>query len=60
MCDSWNNSIINIMNTNGGNLAEWSALRTPNPAVPGSSPALATYWIRSRWSRVQILGHTCK
>ena len=26
----------------GGSVAEWSARRTRNPAVPGSSPALAT------------------
>ena len=32
----------------GGGVAEWSARQTPNPAVPGSSPALATYWICSR------------
>ena len=25
-----------------GSVAEWSACRTRNPAVPGSSPALAT------------------
>ena len=25
-------------------MAEWSARRTRNPAVPGSSPALATSW----------------
>ena len=30
-------------------VAEWSECRTRNPAVPGSSPALATCWI-------QILG----
>ena len=39
---------------------EWSARRTRNPAVPGSSPALATCWICARSSRVQILGHACK
>ena len=33
---------------------------TRNPAVPGSSPALATCWICSRSFRVQILGHACK
>ena len=38
-------------------MAEWSAHRTRSPAVPGSSPALATCWICSRSSRVQILGH---
>ena len=37
-------------------VAEWSECRTRNPAVPGSSPALATCWIFSRSSRVQILG----
>ena len=26
-------------------MAKWSARRTRNPAVPGSSPALATVWI---------------
>ena len=44
----------------GGSVAEWSALRTRNPAVPGLSPARATCWICSRSSRVQILGHACK
>ena len=44
----------------GGSVAEWSARRTRNPTVPGSSPALATCWICARSSRVQILGHTCK
>ena len=39
---------------------EWSARRTRNPVVPGSSPALDTCWICSRLSRVQILGHACK
>ena len=34
----------------GGSLAEWSARRTRNPAVPDSSPALATCWICSRSS----------
>ena len=41
-------------------MAEWSARRTRNPAVPGSSPALATCWICVLSSRVQILGHACK
>ena len=41
-------------------VAEWSARRTRNPAVPGSSPALATCWICARSSQVQILGHVCK
>ena len=36
-------------------MAEWSARRTRNPALPGSSPALAGSWICSRSSRVQIL-----
>ena len=44
----------------GGSVAEWSARRTRNPAVPGSSPALATCWICVLSSRVQILGHACK
>ena len=43
-----------------GSVAVWSARRTCNPAVPGSSPALATCWICSWSSRVQILGHACK
>ena len=43
-----------------GSVAEWSARRTRNPVVPGSSPALATCWICSRSSRAQILGHACK
>ena len=43
-----------------GSVAEWSARRTRNPVVPGSSPALDTCWICSRLSRVQILGHACK
>ena len=37
---------------NEGSVAEWSARRTRNPAVPGSSPALATCWICARSSRV--------
>ena len=37
-----------MMNYAGGRVAEWSARRTRNPAVPGSSrPALATCWICS-------------
>ena len=44
----------------GGSVAEWSARRTRNPAVPGSSPTLATCWICTRSSQVQILGHACK
>ena len=32
----------------GGSVAEWWARWTSNPAVPGSSPALATCWICSR------------
>ena len=39
---------------------KWSARRTHNQAIPGSSPALATCWICSWSSQVQILGHTCK
>ena len=38
----------------------WSARRTRNLVVPGSSPALATCWICSRSSRVQILGPACR
>ena len=37
----------------GGRVAKWSARRTRNPAVAGSSPALATCWICARSSRVQ-------
>ena len=44
----------------GDSVAEWSARRTRNPAVLGSSPALATSWICSRSYRVQILGLACK
>ena len=43
-----------------GSVTEWSERRTRNPAVPGSSPALATCWICTRSSWVQILGHACK
>ena len=45
-----------------GSVAEWQARRTRYPAVPGSSPALASCWI-CPWSfRVPILaiGHACK
>ena len=41
-------------------MAKWLAHRTRNPAVPGASPALATCWICSRPTRVQIYGHACK
>ena len=44
----------------GSSVAECSARRTRNPAVPGLSTALATCWICARSSRVQFLGHTCK
>ena len=44
----------------GGSVTEWSERRTRNPAAPGSSPALATCWISTPSSWVQILGHTCK
>ena len=47
----------------GGNVAEWSACRTRNPAIPGSSPALITTWIYlfpARLPRIQILGHASK
>ena len=40
-------------------MARWSARRTRNPAVSGSSPALATCWICSLSSRVQIFGLAC-
>ena len=39
-------------------VAEWTARRTRNSAVPGPCPALATCWICSRLSGVQNLGHT--
>ena len=42
----------------GGSVAEGSARLTHSLVVPGSSPALASYWICSWWSQVQILGHT--
>ena len=35
-------------------MAEWSARRTRNPAVPGSSPALINRWICSRWSNFKF------
>ena len=46
----------------GGRLAEWSAHQARDPAALGSSLALATCWICSRLSLVQILGYpyTCK
>ena len=34
-------------------MAEWSARRPGSPAVPVSSPALATCWICSRSSRAE-------
>ena len=34
--------LYNHVGRQGGSVAEWSARRTRNPAVPGSSPALAT------------------
>ena len=46
--------------TTGGSVVEWSARQTRSPAAPGSSPSLATCWICSWSSRVQILGHACK
>ena len=41
-------------------MAEWSVRQMCNPVVLGSSPALATCWICSRSSRVQLLGYACK
>ena len=41
-------------------MAEWSACRTRNQAAPSSSSTLATCWICSWSSCVQILGHVCK
>ena len=40
-------------------MAEWSVCEAHNPAVAGASPALATCWIYSWSSRVQILGYAC-
>ena len=37
--------MIEIIKIYGGSVAEWSARRTRNPVVPGSSPALTTSWI---------------
>ena len=34
--------ILLVYQLKGGSVAEWSACRTRNPAVPGSSPALTT------------------
>ena len=51
---------VAVVKFNGGSVAEWSARQTRNLAVPGSSPALATCWICSRSSRVQILDHAYK
>ena len=34
-----------MMNYAGGSVAEWSARRARNPAVSGSSLALATCWL---------------
>ena len=59
-CDQHQFSPNNIHMFEGGSVAEWSARRTRNPAVPGSSPAMGTCWICSRSSLVQILGHACK
>ena len=44
----------------GRSVSVWSGRRTRNPAVSSSSTALATCWIFSRSSRVEILGHACK
>ena len=41
-------------------MAEWSGRWTRNSAVPGWSPALATCWICSLSSQVQILSCACK
>ena len=41
-------------------MAEWSGRWTRNSAVPGWSPALATCWICSWSSQVQILSCACK
>ena len=40
-------------------MAEWSVCETHNPTVAGASPALATCWIYSWSTRVQILGYAC-
>ena len=39
-------------NLQGGSVAEWSSRRTRNPAVLGSTPAMATCWLCSRSSRI--------
>ena len=36
----------------GGNVAEWLACRTRNPAVPGSSLTLTTTWICFRVTQI--------
>ena len=46
---------IAVIAVRGGSVAEWSASRTPNPAVPGSSPARATCWICAQSSRSATL-----
>ena len=43
-----------------GSVAKWSVRQFRKPVDPGSSPALATCWICSESSRVQILSQTCK
>lgn len=39
-------------------MAKWSVCQTHNPAVQGLSTTLATCWICSQLSQVEILGHT--
>ena len=43
-----------------GSLAEWSASQTRDPTSPGSSLALATCWVCSQLSLVQIIGYPYK
>ena len=38
-------NLSRLVNCYRGNVAEWSACWTHNPAVPGSSPAMTTTWI---------------
>ena len=45
------NDFVKSLEADG--MAEWSARRTRNPAVPGSGCAFVL-------GRVQILGHSCK
>ena len=59
-CTTGKRSRCIVLTVHYSSVAECLARRTRNPAVSGSSPALATCWICSRSSRLQILGHACK